>query len=105
MIISEGALLESEVKDLQNMRNTEFFRIMRKLCAHEYSKLAELLTGDLKQEDLQVARGMMRGIKMIYGLLLANAKISYVDGKLVGDSDEMGLPKGKRLRNLKVQED
>ena len=87
------------------MRNTEFFRVMRKMCAHEYSKLAELLTGDLDADQLQVARGMMRGIKMIYGRLLANAKLSYVEGKLIADTDAEGLPKRGRLRNLKEQED
>ena len=74
---------------------------MRKLCAHEYSKLAEALSGDIDNEQLQVTRGMMRGIKLVYALLLSNAKLSYLDGKLIADIAEADLPGKKRLSNLK----
>ena len=100
MIINEGALTANEVADLQNMRNTEFFRIMRKLCGHEYSKLAERMTGEFSPDDLQVARGAMRGIKLVYGLLLQNAQLSYIDGKLMVN-DEDTLPVKRKLRNMK----
>lgn len=100
MIINEGALTANEVADLQNMRNTDFFRIQRKLCAHEYSKLAEYMTSELKTEDMQMVRGMMKGIKLVYGLLLQNAQLSYIDGKLIA-KDEEPLPGRKKLRNMK----
>jgi len=104
MIVNEGPLTEGEVKDIENMRNTELFRVVRKLCSHEYSKLAEYMSGELTPNDIQVVRGMMKGIKMVYGLLLANAKLSYYDGKLHAENADP-LPGSKKLRNMREQEE
>lgn len=101
MITNEGPLKEDEVHFLKETRNTESFRIMRKLCAHEYSKLAEMMTSVEDPKSLRLIQGMMKGIKLIYSLLLANADLSYVDGKLVDKNAVEPLQKGKKLNNLK----
>lgn len=101
MITGEGKLTEGEVNDIKNMRNSELFRIVRKLCAHEYAKLAEMMTGDLSPEQMFLARGEMRGVKRIYGILLHNADLSYIDGKLIDANSQDGLQSPRKLRNVK----
>lgn len=101
MVTNEGPLQEDEVNFLKETRNTESFRIMRKLCAHEYSKLAEMMTSVEDPSSLRTCQGMMKGVKLIYSLLLSSADLSYIDGKLVDKKASDSLQFPKKLNNLK----
>lgn len=69
-IAFEGLLTDEEKKTLGQLRNTEPFRILRKLCAQEYAKISMQITSCSTDRDLTLAQGQLTGIMGIYNMLI-----------------------------------
>lgn len=72
-ITFEGPLTESDKATLREFKNSEVFRLVRKLCAHHYALIGDRMTTVRDTEGLHHAQGQLLAVKNIYCLLLFNA--------------------------------
>jgi len=98
MITNEGPLTDDDKATLASFRNSEVFHLARKLMAHEYSMITELLvnTTITTPNELLVVQGQLRGIKQIYALFLHNSEKRVVEIK-----KGRTLPNGTFIHNIK----
>jgi hypothetical protein len=69
-ITFEGKLTSEERETLGGLKQTEPFRLLRKICASEYAVVCDQLPMCENERDLLVAQGQLRGIRQIYNLLV-----------------------------------
>ncbi len=73
MIGQDGAPTPEEIATLEKYRDSELFRICRKIISNEYARTAARLAVPTAGEEANaifVARGKLQGISACYNLLL-----------------------------------
>src|SRR6267142_827703 len=69
-ITFEGKLSMEERKTLGGLKDSEPFRLLRKICAGEYAVVCDQLPIAESEKALLIAQGQLRGIRQIYNLLI-----------------------------------
>lgn len=69
-ITFEGKLTNQERETLGQLKQTEPFRLLRKICAAEYAVIMDQITNCESEKSLLIAQGQLRGIKQVYNMLV-----------------------------------
>lgn len=71
LIAFEGRLTDAEKQTLHQLKDTEPFKLLRKLCAEQYHIITMKVTTCETERQMTLAQGQLLGVQGIYNMLMS----------------------------------